>query len=232
MIVVLDDPIAYRALQYLSNFLKEGLLEKDNMLFETIEAMYEMSASGELSPKIKSTLTEVANGLFSHACNVLQGNTALTIKYLEFLLKAMLREGSDRWNGYSACGPMLMSRLDAFLPYASLLLKVMAHFPETLSVIHDLYQLAPAAFFENMPFLVKLYESNHNGQLSILDIVRDLARQHPEIVAPHLAALLRIAHGVSNDDVVVVKEIETTCATAVRGFYHVTLHFYKLTLKN
>jgi hypothetical protein len=64
---------------------------------------------------------------------------------------------------------------------------------------------------------VKLYESNCNGQLSILDIVRDLAKLHPDLVATHLAAFDRIAQGANNDDVEVVKEIEKTCGSSVQG---------------
>lgn len=62
---------------------------------------------------------------------------------------------------------------------------------------------------------MKLYESNFNGQLSILDIVKDLAKLHPQIVAPHLATLLRIANGAKHDDVITVKEIESSCASAI-----------------
>ena len=64
---------------------------------------------------------------------------------------------------------------------------------------------------------VKLYESNCNGQLSILDIVRDLAKIHPDLVATHLAALNRIAQKANTDDVAVVKEIEMACASAIPG---------------
>ena len=64
---------------------------------------------------------------------------------------------------------------------------------------------------------MKLYESNCNGQLSILDIVRDLAKIHPDLVATHLAALNRIAQKANTDDVAVVKEIEMACASAIPG---------------
>jgi len=212
---VIADPIAYKILQHLAAFLKDGLLERNGKVFETVEDMFTISNLPDIPAQTKTTLQELASGLFSHACNALQGHTELVVIYLQYLLKAMSREGGNRWNAYSCCGPLLMTRLEAFQPHAALLLEVMRNFPETLSVIHELYQLAPIAFIENMDLLVKLYESNCNGQLSILDIVRDLARIHPDLVAIHLPTLNRIAHGANNDDVEVVKEIEEACAKAI-----------------
>jgi hypothetical protein len=212
---VLENPIAYKVLQHVTGFFKDGLLEHSGQLvFDTIEEMFTRSASADTNPRIRTPLQEIATGLFSHACSVLQGNPHLTVQYLKFLLSAMLREGTPRWNAYSCCGPLLMTRLEAFQPHARTLLKVMLTFPETLSVLHDLYQIAPSAFVESMDTLVKLYESNYNGQLSILDIVRDLANQHPEIVAPYLNILHRIATTAGEADVVIVKEIEATCENA------------------
>eukprot|EP00026_Physarum_polycephalum_P004293 Phypoly_transcript_04311.p1 GENE.Phypoly_transcript_04311~~Phypoly_transcript_04311.p1 ORF type:complete len:653 (+),score=97.34 Phypoly_transcript_04311:170-2128(+) len=212
---IIADPIAYKVLQHLAAFLKDGLLERNGRVFETVEDMFTISNLPEIPAQTKTTLQELASGLFSHACNALQGNNALIVLYIQYLLKAMTREGGNRWNAYSCCGPMLMTRLEAFQPHAALLLEVMLSFPETLTVIHELYQLAPVAFVENMDLLVRLYESNCNGQLSILDIVRDLAKVHPDLVATHLATLHRIAQGANNDDVEVVKEIEEECAKAI-----------------
>ena len=100
-----------------------------------------------------------------------------------------------------------VENMDLLVYYFLYLLSFLFHLSLTFSLTHSLHSLT---FHKK----VKLYESNCNGQLSILDIVKHLAKTHPERVASYLETLQRIAQGANEDDVALVKEIEITCANA------------------
>eukprot|EP01113_Clastostelium_recurvatum_P050024 TRINITY_DN937_c0_g1_i1.p1 TRINITY_DN937_c0_g1~~TRINITY_DN937_c0_g1_i1.p1 ORF type:complete len:834 (+),score=190.74 TRINITY_DN937_c0_g1_i1:155-2656(+) len=159
------------------------------------------------SAQEKRLLDHIATALVNDALTFLQSSPKIVTKHLRVLLSTLLRDGNCKWVTYGLLSPLFASDVAVFAPYAEMVLKVMQIFPETVSMIGDLYRHQPIVIERNIPLLMELYKTNTACQLSVLAILGEISKKSPGVVAQGQIKELK-EHSASADAKKVASSLE------------------------